>query len=232
MMKKRLWIAALAVLGMTTMTQAAEISWSSVDLTTNATEVSTNGTFLEALNFNPVGGPTASNTVINGVTFSLHTDGTTPTATYFSANSGGMSLDSHAIYSAGLVAYTGLLSNFIYHKSSDQVTLSLLEAGQQYQIQLFVGDGRAQEAATTVTMDIGKANAFTSPGLGSNSGYGLVINGVFTADAATQIFEMNKNSTKGLQLSGYQLRAIPEPATLGLVVAFGGGIVFLRRLVM
>jgi hypothetical protein len=234
MMKKTLWIAALAALGLAAVTQAAEISWSSVGLTTNATEVSTSGTPLEALNFNPVGGPTASNTVINGVTFSLHTDGTDPSAPYFSATSDSITADSHDVYPDGLLtAYDGLLSNMLYDRGDDLVTLKslILVPAQQYLIQLFVADGRDPDGVgVTLRMEDG---VFTSPTLDSNSGYGLVINGIFTADAVTQTFAMNKitstGSVKGLQLSGYQLRAIPEPATLGLVVSFSGAILFIRR---
>jgi hypothetical protein len=229
-MNKIGWIAALAVLGMTTVTQGAVIDWSSVDLTLGGTEVSTTGTLLEALNFDTA----ADDATINGVTFSGFSDFANPSATYFSANSDSAGVDSHNLYTAGLATYTGLLSNTIYdkHATEGKVTLSGLVADQQYQIQLFMADVRDSEVATTFTMDIGTLDAWTSPRLDTNNRDGYVINGVFTADAATQLFEMNKNGSKGLQMGAYQLRAIPEPATLGLVASFSGAILFIRRRLM
>jgi hypothetical protein len=226
-MNKIGWIAALAVLGMTTMTQAAVITWGSVDLTLGGTEVSTSGTLKEALNFDVA----ADDVTINTVTFSGFSASVDPSATYFSANSDQAGVDAHLLYTGGLATYTGLLSNTIFDKNAadGKVTLSGLVADQQYQIQLFMADVRDSEVATTFTMDIGKANAWTSPRLDTNNRDGYVINGVFTADAATQLFEMNKNGSKGLQMGAYQLRAIPEPATLGLVASFSGAILFIRR---
>ncbi len=39
----------------------------------------------------------------------------------------------------------------------------------------------------------------------------------------------SNNNSKSLALSGFQVEAIPEPATLGLIAAFGGAIMMIRR---
>lgn len=48
-----------------------------------------------------------------------------------------------------------------------------------------------------------------------------------TADAITVITDDQVNVYSNI--TGIQIVAVPEPATLGLIVAFGGGLLFIRR---
>jgi hypothetical protein len=66
-------------------------------------------------------------------------------------------------------------------------------------------------------------------------GPGSFVIGEFTAQAngAQTIFAHNvsvegTSNPLGL-INGFVLRSVPEPATLGLITAFGGGILFIRR---
>ncbi len=242
--------AALALLVAVTVivgdAEAAVISWNVVNLTAAGTEVSTSGTQVQALNFGR-GVSSDFNTTINGVLFTGFANGDatlntfpSPTLPPFSANSTGVSGD---VYTAppGLTGYDLLLSNQIFSSdlTRNTVTLSNLTSGQAYQVQLFFGDTRT---TTTVPLrkpviDYGLTNEFNgAPTYGTASGNGFVINGTFTADAATQTFTINNVDTsttpgtlQGFQLNAYQLRAVPEPATIGVLGAAAGLMLALSR---
>ena len=225
--------------------QAATISWNSANLTSlTGTEVSTNGTFVQALNF---GGGTSStdwDTTINGVAFTgLASGGTNnvfdnPASGNFSANSNRVIPSSNDAYTTGLAVYDTLLSGFLFDSSATDfrtVTLSGLTTGQEYLVQLFLGDDRSTVGSKAIIIDQGTGNEYRSftYTLDANDANGIVINGTFTADAATQAFTMNNVNTStealtGLQLNAYQLRAIPEPTAVTLM---GLGVVplLLRR---
>lgn len=241
-MKKFVWITVLMALTATVASQAAVIRWSAESLTTGGTEVSTSGTLLEALNFDP----DRTSVTIHGVTFrgfASFAKRKKPSTSYFSAASEQASESFHRIYTDASFAYYALLRNFIFDQDAvdNTVRLNGLVVGQRYQIQLFVADSRAEKSNLFVQMD----EAWTSPTFGSNDGNGFVVNGVFTADAATQTFVMNKYEEskrhglqmKGLQINGYQLRAIPkaasvdipEPAAIGLLLGLAAVMALCQR---
>ncbi len=133
------------------------------------------------------------------------------------------------------------------------INMTGLTIGQEYQLQIFSNDAREgrhsdyeigfSDGVNTLADSItagteGRAslsNRDPVSKLGEASGDSII--GTFIADATgNQSFDINgstdgslMNSSSRAQLNGLQIRAIPEPATLGLIGAFGGGIFFLRR---
>jgi hypothetical protein len=227
--------------------EAAVISWNVVGLT-DATQVSTSGTFKEGLFFRNTSTTTPTTTEINGVTFTrLGVTGNVNPSTassggHFSTNSTGIS--NTTMYSGGLPLYSDLLATQIFGSDvlRNTVTLSSLTNGQAYHVQLFFADNRTGAVETRQpVIDYGTVNEFDSaPTYGANppKPNGFVINGTFTADAASQTFTINNVDTsttprtlQGFQLNAYQLRAVPvpEPATIGMLGAGAGLLLFLRR---
>lgn len=198
---------------------SAPITWSYSVLTSGASEVSTEGTLLEALNFSSLpDGFTddALDTTINTVKFEGFTDGNgdngflNPTATYFSANSSNcvpQGVDTYTVAKGGLAKYDALNSRFIWaeNSASNRITLNGLTAGNGYRIQLFMGDTRGYDVS--VTVDDGKGNTLVSPTFNSNGRVGFVINGEFTAVSDQQFLMINRGG-EGMHLNGYQLREI------------------------
>ena len=237
--------ASLALLVAGTVS-AATITWGpAVDLTLSGTEVSTSGTLVQALNFGRGPNSSAFDTTINGVDFTGLVNGNTsnlwadPSSGNFSANTQNVG----GSYS-GLATYSTLLSTWLFSTDAarNTVTLSGLTSGQEYLVQLFMADSRTNQpqfATRFPVIDDGEANEFTGPVYGTNGGVGFVINGTFTADGATQTFTINNYNPGdnpgdpatqlGFQLNAYQIRAVPEPATIGLLGAAGAGLMLALR---
>lgn len=220
---------------------AATILFSSSYLAADGSSVSTTGTKLEAFNFG-IGAPASNyDTTVNTVAFTGKSNGvtsptnkyTSPTGTYFSANSNYVSADFYTP-KVGYSGYDTLLSNFIftYGNSNNTITLSTLEIGKIYSFQIFEADNRTAYdiAGSTIRLTNG-ANVYnTTQTFGGNTSSGLVINGLFTADAVTQSFNLNKIGSNGttvneFQVNAFQLRQVPEPSS-----ALLGGLGFLALL--
>jgi hypothetical protein len=234
---------ALLVAGMVAAgtASAATITWgpTAVPLTEAGTEVSTSGTLVQALNF---GRGTSSDfdTTINGVPF---TGFANAAGTWIDPSSGTFSANSNTVVTpgySGLGTYDLLLDGWLGSGGStrNSVTLSGLSIGQEYLVQLFLADSRTIGNPSRSTyfpvIDVGEANEFIGPTYGSNNRNGFVINGTFTADGASQSFTINNDNAAfatpaGFQLNAYQIRAVPEPATIGLLGAAAGLMLALRR---
>lgn len=93
------------------------------------------------------------------------------------------------------------------------LVLSGLTSGQDYLVQLLSVDNRGANAGKTLSVDSGPSVTYCS----STGGYWL-FTGTFTADAGTQTIGL-LNSTGNPQVNAYQVRVIPEPGTIALLVA-------------
>jgi hypothetical protein len=76
-----------------------------------------------------------------------------------------------------------------------------------------------------------KAGAAYDATVGNGSGSRAISSalGTFTADDITFNSTRNLGQTGRATVSGFSVTTIPEPATLGMVALFGGGILFIRR---
>ena len=79
-----------------------------------------------------------------------------------------------------------------------------------------------------------KAGAAYDPAVGNGGGSRAISSalGTFTADDITFNSTRNLGQTGRATFAGISITTIPEPATLGMVAAFGGGILFIRRKLM
>lgn len=126
--------------------------------------------------------------------------------------------------------------------SASTVSLTGLTNLQEYRIQALVYDGRGDATITgrTVSFDGADQGQYANGVSGSTWGDGLLVTGTFFADATTtQDFTIDafyddgaSNVSKGAQLNALTLYAIPEPATFGMVGAFGAALLFIRRKLM
>lgn len=209
----KLTLATIAVLAVGTVgvnsASAAVITWSSVTSATDA-DVSNSGTLLEAINF---GG---SAVTVNGVAF---VDGTTAgSSTYLTQNYSGIGTWSP---SPGLGTIDSIFTTDWRQSTLLGLGLQGLTIGQPYEIQVFA---YATGGAGTRTLTFNDGNPANNIMVTYNTA--PIVTGTFTADATTQT--MNWIESTGTNFtSGYQLRLIPEPASLALLGL--GGLVMLRR---
>ncbi len=225
--------------------QAGLTSWGtpSAAYSNDTTWVSTAGTLVSAINASASANDTVSYAGVdwtnadatemgNGVTQNGVTMAAGSSLAYATAFGPGTYTDTEDFYNGGIYNFTSL-------------TISGLTVGQEYQLQVMAMDDRGTDLRYTTFSDgvntladsitggtYGACMIRTDPAGGAG-----VLNGTFTADSATQTFEIfgsrgsetAVNSSSTCQFNAMQLRAIPEPATLGLVAAFGGAVLFIRR---
>ena len=209
---------------------AADISWSASAFD-NVNQVSTAHNLIEAINANG-----AADVTMNTVTFtsgsktgaSLAVQGETGTSDASAFRSG----EANRVIT-GLAAADGdaLFDYFTYGAGvgSDLITLSGLTIGDQYEIQLWIVDDRAPNnniKARTVT--VSAVDGIDTDGTGrldytwtdaTDSSHVQLITGTFTADAATQQFDISTldsglTTPNNVQINAYQLRTsgtVPTP---------------------
>ena len=228
---KKLGMVMVTVLGIAGLAGASTIIWSSgaaavegnwgYDLSAGLFD--TSGTLVSAEN---VGG--AAHT-FDGINFAAGT--TVFTATYAGFHNDNSSTE-NALSTTGTWGAGG---------AAGTVSLTGLTVSQEYRIQALVYDGRgdATIAGRTVEFDGIDQGQYANGITGKTWGDGLLVTGIFAADAATQDFTVEafyddgtSNVSKGGQLNAVTLYAIPEPATLGMVAVFGGAVLFIRRKLM
>lgn len=229
--------------------QAAVINWgASVQMYDAANEtgfVKTTGDFVLGINGSASG---TGSTTLNGVTFD-----NVDAAGISNGVSGvsGVGLSALRISTGGVLSGYGsygtgsftdadaqsLVSSGLYQASA--WTLTGLDVGQEYMMQVMSSDARSNKTSNYgsgfSTNGVGSIE-MTYRDLPSGEWSGGYVTGTFIADSDTQAFEVYgtrndwvSNVEGTAQVNALQLRAVPEPATLGLLGVFGGGLLFMRR---
>ncbi len=202
----RLAVAGL-VLALPGVALAAMITWNPAQDIANALDVDTSGTLVEAIN---ASGSGASATV-NGVAFAA-------SDALLDRSYGG---DTLAGQTSGDASLDGLIGRFDYgNGTSTAVSLGsgLLVPGERYLIQLFFTDLRGCCSGRDMSFGDGLGNEVDLNATGAGLGQFAV--GWFDADATSQSLTMRTNGFGNAHITGYQIRAIPEPGA-GLLVLFG-----------
>lgn len=218
-------LAAAAAMASLQTVDAATIAWGSVTAFDDATDVLNAGTAVAA-----VGNLTSATTVINGVTFTDNNSlpDWTSAGHYGSAffNGNGATGD------AGFDDFTG---GQFYEGGAgvtNTITLTGLTQGQEYQFQYIIMDGRGpgNYAGRTVVLGDGDGdNSNDSVAVARTNGAngdGNSITGTFIADATGSQTITITGSDPGM--TGYVVRATPEPSSTALL-GLGGLALILRR---
>ncbi|WNJ16575.1 Ig-like domain-containing protein [Pontibacter sp. G13] len=193
------------------------ISWTASALTSEL-DISTDGTLLEAINFGSGTDASIYHTTVNSVPFVGMVNGTddnvwaNPSSQYFSTNSQNVvppTVDNYDA-SVGLQAFDTLFSQFLWTSGqATEVTISNLNVGIKYQIQLLAADTRASQAGSYILLE----ETFGSPDTTSfTQSAGLSIIGEFVAETNFFSFLYSKiagdSTVQGISLNAYQLRQL------------------------
>lgn len=228
----KLAVAMVAALGIAGAVSAATVSWSSASLTTSGGF----GETLDAGQFDTSGTEVLAENIGGGA---LTFDGIN-----FAAGTTSWAGDFDGFHEGGGAQNTDLLRFGTYGDDAantfNTVSLTGLTSGHSYRIQAVVYDGRGDSffVGRTVEFDGMNQGQYANGVSGVTWGSGLLVTGAFTADATTQDFTIEAFDTtsdsEGGQLNALLVHqtAIPEPATLGMIAAFGGAILFIRRKLM
>lgn len=228
----------VAVCGITG-TRAATITFSTA-VFDSVDDVSTNGTFVVAVNYGEAG---TSDTTINGVTFTgvnvdpSGGDVTNNGVTIAESGTEWQGYNSNSNYQGAISdsAVQALGDSFAFGKGSgspERIDISGLTIGKTYYLQLFMEDDRGLASGRTLDVK-------SSDWLGANptspaatdlddfdfTGEDQLVNGTFVADdgdsnpanGGEQSFWVDKDESGGIAFNGLQLREIPEPASLALL---------------
>lgn len=158
------------------------------------------------------------------------------TAATYAANSYLSSWTDGAVTASG----TDIQGDWQAKRITDTTTTSALsfsvdnlEAGQ-YELTVY---GSRYRAASSLTASIGTEDTATEV-FGTSTSVGTIY-GVFTiefdienaGDSLEVSFDMtaSRNDDSNVAIAAVTLASIPEPATLGLIASFGGGILVVRR---
>ena len=243
---KRTFLLIAALAAFIPLAPAATVIWGSPTNISGNTDVSTTGSFVQAYHFGDYAGTTSA--TVNGVLFSAtgvypFPNGTnsepfggvnslTSTGTIYGYNGFGSSATP---YSALSPEYRNLLSSAVIgFTGSMTFTLNGLTSGQDYQIQFFSNDSsdlvgpniaRATSITSGNTVTLVSNTAFPN---GTPGGTGQWVIGAFNAVGTSQVFTFEV-ANNAFELNGYQLRAVPEPATWMLMALSGAFLMVLRR---
>lgn len=212
----------LVIMALVAPASAAVITWDSPQDISGPGDVSTTGAVVEAIDLTSDNAG-AGTTSVNGVDFSW--DGSLMGLAGGSGLLGGSS--------TGDSGYDSLL-NTVDHGDSAAVNpwpIQLgggsLVNGSQYEVQLWYTDNRGFAGSFTMNYDDGNGNTVNLDS--NNNGLGQYVLGTFTADGPNQTLEISGGGPPGEpHLSAYQVRLIPEPATMTLL-GLGVLAVMLRR---
>ena len=234
-MKKTLaYMAALAVVAVSA--QAATITWATATDMVGAdgvADVLNEGTLFDTVNVNGSGAVT-----IDGVTFKTE------------ANSGiSVNGNAHADFvfdpndpALTSTDYLNGLDEGRYSVNTIQITG--LTSGQEYKVQVWANDARGSQNVAlgrSLYLNYGDGTAASNgvqvldnQNVANTSTLGQWIVGTFTADAATETilatgYDGSQFGDEYGVVPLVQVREVPEPATLGMIGALGGLMLFIRR---
>ena len=241
-MKKTILCAAIAGL-LTTVVNAADITWQTPTTISGASDVSTTGVFVGSWapgddwrDQNGVG-QLADNFPVNGVVFNAYGSG--PFNSFISQSGfdgryNGFNSPGTADGNYNTILNTGEYSN----GATISMTWGGMTAGNIYELEFWVNDGRNSVTAERIESLTGGANtsAALAYGFGDN-GPGQFILGTFVADGTgTETLTINAAGGADIgasaQINLMQLRdvTVPEPSTLAfLAIGAGMTIVSIRR---
>jgi len=233
-MKMNTTYAAIALsLGIVAASNAAIVTYSS-QIFSNATDVSTNGTLIRAVNLGSSDGfqgAATADVTINGVTFTASTAGAN---NGLFADAGNIYFDaasfSGAITGVSTTDANALLDSIEFGPGTGNslATLTGLIIGQVYEIQMFNArnDGVTVDYGYAAT--VGGAEVYSLTGVTRAPTAPSLVTGTFTATATSQEIHVAIAGSTNLEVSAYQLRTIPEPSSAALL-GLGGLALILRR---
>lgn len=226
-------ISFVAMATLTGHASAASIIWGSATNVSSASDISTAGTLVSALDLG-----SGSDRTINGVTFSAYASVAAGTSGSYDVTGvtgngswGNAAFGAYGTPSAlASTVYGSALNDGIYTNgvgSTRSQTLTGLLVGQQYQIQIWFNDVRAHANPDSVTFGSGAGNPTVTLLSNDNSpSFSQYAIGTFTANDTTQLLTFQETAGQGgATINMFQLRAIPEPS-----VAVLGGIGMLALL--
>lgn len=102
------------------------------------------------------------------------------------------------------------------------------------ELNIYAGTGTGGTQLESLAAELAAGDGTYPTGTGSTTGSRLKqsATGTFTADVVTFHTDRNLGGGSRAGLSGFKITTIPEPATLGMLAVFGGGILFIRRRLM
>ena len=175
--------------------QAATILWGAATTISGDLDVSTAGTFVYAEHWS------GTNDTVNGVAFTAAQNNVVGSGTVGTE-------DGHPVSGSLSTAYANILKGAWYNAGGKTITLNNLTITQQYQVQIWVADGRYNpDQFTTIT---GGPSLQVDSVVGNpNTGFGQFAIGTFTADGTTQTIGIDSGSDI---VNAVSVRAIPEPS--------------------
>lgn len=219
---------------------AASIIWEAPSIITADTDVSTQGNLVQAWRFSL---NQSGSVALNGVAFSSYQRNQSPSAFTVGTGEGTLALPALSSW-AGYNPYTfGAGSgDFINLSASYQTllgggltttagvpsttyTFTNLNIGQTYLVQFWLNDSRGTTgtvgrnntltAGNSVMLDVNVSN--------TTGGLGQYVIGTFIADASIQSISVvpgfvSPSTTADLYLNAFQIRAIPEPSSMVLLI--------------
>jgi len=224
-MKKTTIFAASCLLGMIT-GQAATIAWTSATYTTSgafgenldAGQFDTTGSLLLAEN---TGGAAETFDGINFAAGSISLGNVNPPnidplGYHQGTPVGNSDIARYGSYSGG--------------SSASNISIAGLTVGEPYRIQLLIYDGLSSSIGRTVEVDAQDQGVYANGIFNVTWGPGMLVTGVFTADAVSQDFTIETfdgATSMGGQLNAILVHQVPEPSAVWL--AGCGWLSILRR---
>jgi hypothetical protein len=209
----RLLAGALVAVGTFT-ASAATISWGPVTTITSASSLDQTGALVTAINAGGNQGPQA----VGGTDITFNDGGITMAVnggTVSDSGNGGWYSPTTGDAGLDVVLDSHSYISGINPNGRGQIDITGLTSGVQYRLQVIgVSDDRACCGDRIQTVDDG--NGDVSGNLQRSLANTVI--GTFTADSSIQSFFVSGDNDPGI--SAYQVRAVPEPAALGI---FGVG---------